>query len=353
MGLTSRTSPARTRLAVLLLTVASAVGCVKELELPTATQSTTFVDGAVLVGSPIQELRFGFTVGLAEEARPIRGAEITVVNLATGDRHRYSNIGGVDYEANYTPRHGDAYQLEIRLPDVAGPYRSRADSLPYVPFSLSAELALKSRLNRDGVAVPQGSITARTTVRQEGSAPLAGALTVRQSFVWAYADRICTFLDLSRLCYFVDDNEDAPPSLIDLSTVGGSGAATFDVGSEAIDYRMAEQAYFVLRSRRYSAAAAPFLTTYQIAQAPSGTPFDERLLPGIGNIEGPPEAPGVLGFFGVAEAQLTVLPVRAVAGSVLGFITPLCSLDNAAGRFDCCECANTEGALVRRPSYLP
>ncbi len=361
MGLTTtpRRAPVRNRgrigvyAAALLLAVVAAAGCVKELDLPTPTQSTTFVDGAVIVDSAVQRLRFGFTVGLGQRAFPIPEAEIEVVNLSTGERYPYLNVGEVNYRAAFTPGYGEAYQLVIRLPDVAQPYRSRPDSLEPAALTLSGVLARQTRLNRDGIAVERAYITARTTVGRGVGAPLSGVLTVRQSLVWAYADVNCGPFDPSRICYFVEGNEEEPSRLIDLTTIGSAGATTFEQGAEFIDYRVAEQAYFVLASRRYSAAAGRYLSTYNVALAPSGTPFDERLLPAVGNVEGPAEAPGILGYFGVAEARIVVLPVNDAPAGVRGFPNSLCSGFPLPTGFDCCECLRSPGALAEKPSYLP
>ena len=331
-----------------------AAGCVKELDLPEPTQSTTFVDGAVVVDSSVQRLRFGFTVGLRIEAFPIPGAEVEVVNLSTGERHAYANVGGVDYRASYTPRYGEAYQLEIRVPGVGQPYRSRPDSLARSALRVSAQLARQTRLSRDGLAVERNFVTARTVVSTGVGPPPRGALTVRQSFVWAYYDNSYGPFDPSRVCYFVKSNEDVPPRLLDLATIGSAGAASFETGAEFIDYRVAEEAYFVLASRRYSPSATPFLSTYNVALRPSGTPFDERLLPGVGNVEGPPEASGILGYFGVAEDQVLVLSVTDAPADVRGFNQRLCfQFSTPPSGFDCCECLNSPGALGEKPSYIP
>ena len=354
MGLSLYLGRARLRVATLLLVaVAAATGCVKELDLPMPTQPTAFVDGAVIVDSAVQRLRFGYTVGLAEEILPLPDAEIEVVNLTTDERHAYTNVGGVNYVSVYTPRYGEAYQLVIRRSGIAEPYRSRPDSLSANSVVLTAEIVRQTRLDREGFAVNRQFLTAHTTVAHRSAASADGVIAIRQTFVWAYADDVCGFSDISRVCYFLNTNEDEPTSLIDLSAIGASGVTAVNIGAEFINYRMAEQAYFVLASRRYSAAAQPYLQTYQLAQAPSGTPFDERLLPAIGNVEGPAEAPGVLGFFGVAEATLTVLSVRETSPSILGYVPKLCSANPKPTGFDCCECLLSTRVLPGKPSYIP
>lgn len=347
-----------------LNTTASAVGlcvalalaaCVKPLDLPDTDFSAPFVDGALVVDSVRQSLRLARTNGLAERATPIPNATIEVADLTTSEVYAYDESPAQSgrYVASFTPQFEHAYRLTVAIPGI-GTYQSRADSLMAHPISLAGEARVRARLDRAGLAQETNAAGAQLSVRNEGEAAVAGVLTLRPFFVWSYSDAICAWWDIREKCYFVEDEPTDPFAVVDLSLISPGDTAGLTLGSAAIDFRLAEEAFFVTRVRRYSPAATPYYLAVAQALNPTGTPLDERPRPAVGNMLSEAGAPTMLGFFGVTASTLVVAGTPGVRPIVSRAGIPLCARTREPpAEFDCCFCETSEGATTERPAYLP
>ena len=341
----------------LLLSLALAGACIKEVELPPSDRASLYIDGAVVVDSAVQTLALGRTRGLAQRGSTISGAEVEVVDLTTGQRFGYREGPAGTYEAPFVGQLGHAYQLTVELPD-GSVYRSRPDSLAALDLAIAGEAAVRRELGREGEDILTRTVGTRLSIVNESEGVAAGVLTVRPNVVWSYFDLACVerdFGDGADQCWFEDFDPTGGFTVVDLSRVSARGdTASAFVGREPIDFRFGDAAWLVNDIRRRSPAAAPYFAALARALNPTGSPFDEQPRPVTGNLEPLAGAEPMLGFFGVVASTPVYAPtagnleiIRQGAGSVCR------GGGDAPAAFDCCFCIQSPGASAQRPSYLP
>ena len=269
--------------AIATLVAGMQQACIQEIAPADNSEPVIYIDGALLIGEPVQTLDIGRATDPLEPYRPIATATPRVTDLATGEHYDYVYDGEGHYSAAFEPVFDRAYQLTFELPGE-GRYVTLADSLPPSPIVISGRATLQEVREQDGSVsnVARGRVSGEVTVSRSGTEPSTGALVAAPYLIWSYADRSCGFNEGVRICFFEDRPGFEPIGVADLSALTNEGdTLRLRVGSYSLDARFSLESFIGLESRRYATPALEYFGAVQSAlevqsgsRAPSPTvPF--------------------------------------------------------------------------------
>jgi len=328
------------------------VACIEEFELSDDGTRVLVVDGGVAIGPGRQQVEVGLSNGLADRFTSLQNIDVWVDDLTTGEVYRFSYLPDTGYVAAFTGEYGHVYRLRVDA-GVYGSFTSTPDSLAAASFALNVTTDVQRRADRDGNNQARNFMVSRVTLTTLQGSTEAEILLLQPGFAWSYTDLICGPFDIAQTCYFEDRPVTQPFVLVELDQLERGDTASFSIGAQFIDFRMAESSVSIVEGTRRSAGAAPYFRAINAAVNQGGSPFTERAQLVVGNMSGSNDDELMYGYFGVYEeineyAAVDNPDVRSRSGP------PLCNGAVRQGQtYNCCDCGSVEGAMPVRPSYWP